>query len=100
MESVARVVVPASGRSRMDWQVQTLFGIPLAKSSWDFARQAGHLGAGDQTAGFDHLVATGALRGGDKVLLVGGGSGFTCTCAVIELTDEPRYGTESTETPS
>ncbi|WP_308429687.1 ketoacyl-ACP synthase III family protein [Streptomyces flaveus] len=98
MESVARVVVPASGRSRMDWQVETLFGIPLAKSSWDFARQAGHLGAGDQAAGLDHLVTSGAVHAGDKVLLVGGGSGFTCTCAVVEITEEPHYGTEPPET--
>ncbi|MET7479229.1 ketoacyl-ACP synthase III family protein [Streptomyces sp. NPDC005648] len=98
MGSVARAVVPASGRGRMDWQVAAL-GVPLARSSWDFARQAGHLGAGDQTAGLDHLLATGAVHAGDKVLLVGGGSGFTCTCAVLEITEEPDYGTDPTETP-
>ncbi|ROQ67148.1 3-oxoacyl-[acyl-carrier-protein] synthase-3 [Streptomyces sp. 840.1] len=103
MESIARVVVPASGRSRMDWQVDSLLGIPLAKSSWDFARRAGHLGAGDQAAGLNHLVETGQVSPGDKVLLVGGGSGFSCTCAVVEITEAPQWlpqdGTRHTEAP-
>ena len=89
LNGIARVVVPASGRSRMDWQVRQMLGIDMAKSTWDFARQAGHLGAGDQFAGFDHLVETGQVRKGDKVLLIGGGSGFSCTCAVVQMTEEP-----------
>ncbi|MFD0549979.1 ketoacyl-ACP synthase III family protein [Streptomyces rectiviolaceus] len=90
LDDIARVVVPAGGRSRMDWQMQVL-GIPLAKSSWDFARTVGHLGAGDQFAGLDHLVAEGHVTAGDKVLLVGSGSGFSCTCAVLEITEQPAW---------
>ncbi|WP_434597698.1 ketoacyl-ACP synthase III family protein [Streptomyces sp. A5-4] len=100
LEGIARVVVPSSGRSRMDWQVEALLGVPLAKSGWEFARRVGHLGAGDQFAGLNHLVESGELRVGDKVLLVGGGSGFSCTCAVLEMTGEPHWPSEDgTERP-
>ncbi len=95
MDGIARIVVPASGRSRMDWQVRQMLGVPLEKSTWDFARRTGHLGAGDQFAGFNDLVETGQVRAGDRVLLVGGGSGFTCTCAVVEMTEDPQWATEA-----
>lgn len=90
-EDVARVVPLASGRSRMEWQVPQLLGIPLERSTWEFARTVGHLGAGDQIAGFNDLVERRELNPGDRVLLVGGGSGFSCTCAVLEILDAPEW---------
>ncbi|GGY05654.1 ketoacyl-ACP synthase III family protein [Streptomyces hiroshimensis] len=86
---IARFVLPASGRSRTDWHAEALLGVPLARSTWEFARSVGHLGAGDQFAGLDHLISSGEVKEGDKVLLVGGGSGFSCTCAVLEITGQP-----------
>ncbi|MFG3255721.1 ketoacyl-ACP synthase III family protein [Streptomyces sp. NPDC048172] len=91
LDEITRIVVPASGRSRMDWQAQQVLDIPLERSSWEFARQVGHLGAGDQFAGLNHLVEHRHLRAGDTVLLVGGGSGFSCTCAVLRIDDEPDW---------
>ncbi|MFC3575150.1 ketoacyl-ACP synthase III family protein [Streptomyces yaanensis] len=90
-QDVARVVTLASGRSRLQWQVPVLLGLPVERSTWDFARKAGHLGAGDQIAGFNHLVEAGVLSVGDRVLLVGGGSGFSCTCAVLEMAEVPEW---------
>lgn len=88
---VDRVVALASGRSRLEWQVPQLLGIPVERSTWEFARKVGHLGAGDQIAGFNDLVERRELNRGDRVLLVGGGSGFSCTCAVLEILDVPDW---------
>ncbi|MCX5141915.1 MULTISPECIES: ketoacyl-ACP synthase III family protein [unclassified Streptomyces] len=90
-DDVARVVVLASGRSRMQWQVPQLLGLPFEKSTWDFARRVGHLGAGDQIAALNHLLEHRQLAVGDRVLMVGGGSGFSCTCAVLEITEQPDW---------
>ncbi|MGI5195694.1 ketoacyl-ACP synthase III family protein [Streptomyces sp. CA-288835] len=88
---VDRVVTLASGRSRLEWQVPQLLGLPVERSTWEFARKVGHLGAGDQIAGFNDLVERRELGRGDRVLFVGGGSGFSCTCAVLEILDVPDW---------
>ncbi|AHH98873.1 ketoacyl-ACP synthase III family protein [Kutzneria albida] len=66
---------------------QRILGLDDALSTWDFGATTGHLGAADNLVGLHHLVTTGAVRPGDTVLLVGGGSGFTCTLAVVEVTE-------------
>ncbi|MEE1748368.1 ketoacyl-ACP synthase III family protein [Streptomyces sp. NPDC059118] len=90
-QGLAWTVIPATGRSKMEWQVQKMLGVTEERTTWEFARRAGHLGAADQFAGLNDLAETGALRVGDKVLLVGSGSGFTCTCAVLEIVAEPDW---------
>ncbi|MEV4866787.1 ketoacyl-ACP synthase III family protein [Streptomyces ossamyceticus] len=88
---VDRVVTLSSGRSRLEWQVPQLLGIPVERATWEFSRTVGHLGAGDQIAGFNDLLERGELAAGDRVLFVGGGSGFSCTCAVVEILDAPQW---------
>ncbi|MFD9717969.1 ketoacyl-ACP synthase III family protein [Streptomyces sp. NPDC059076] len=88
---IDRVVTLASGRARLEWQLPQLLGFPVELSTWEFARRAGHLGAGDQIAGFNDLLERGELSVGDRVLFVGGGSGFSCTCAVLEIVDVPQW---------
>jgi 3-oxoacyl-[acyl-carrier-protein] synthase III len=73
----------------MEWQVHQLLAIDEARTSWEFGRLNGHLGAGDQFAGLHDLLSRGELAPGDKVMLIGGGAGFSCTCAVIEIVDLP-----------
>jgi 3-oxoacyl-[acyl-carrier-protein] synthase-3 len=90
MDDVKKVIIPAGGRAKMEWQSHQLLGITEDKTSWEFGRLNGHLGAGDQFAALNNMLEEGELAAGDKVLLVGGGAGFTCTCAVIELVDNPR----------
>jgi len=89
MSEIAHVVIPASGRAKLQWQLHQLIGIDEAKTSWEFGRLAGHIGAGDQFAGLHHAVRTGIVGVGDKVLLVGGGAGFTSTCAVVRVESAP-----------
>lgn len=84
IDDMARVIVPAVGKSKLDWQLQALIPVDIRKTNWRFAAAMGHLGAGDQFVGLERMVAEGELVPGDRVLLVGGGAGFTCTSVVVE----------------
>jgi 3-oxoacyl-[acyl-carrier-protein] synthase-3 len=56
-------------------------------TTWKFGSTTGHLGAGDQIAGLDYLLRSGAAGPGQRILLIGGGTGFACTCALVEVTE-------------
>ncbi|MEW9533744.1 ketoacyl-ACP synthase III family protein [Microbispora sp. NPDC049125] len=82
---IARVVTPAAGRPMLN--LVLLAGFEESVTTWEFGRRTGHVGSGDQYAGLHHLINEGLVSPGDRVLLVGGGAGFTCTCAVVEITE-------------
>ncbi|XCM28672.1 3-oxoacyl-[acyl-carrier-protein] synthase III C-terminal domain-containing protein [Streptomyces parvus] len=90
LSDVDRVVLVSTGRSRMRWQLELQLGVPEKISNWELSRTVGHLGAGDHFAGLDHLRETGQVGAGDRVLLVGGGTGYSCSSAVLEITDSVR----------
>lgn len=84
------VVLPHFGARLLTRQCLEPLGLSdFTGTTWDFARRTGHLGAGDQIAGLDHLHRTGALAKGQRVVLLGVGGGFNWTCAVLEITDSP-----------
>ncbi len=87
MSDIDRVVLVSTGRSRMRWQLELQLGVPEKISNWELSSTVGHLGAGDHFAGLDHLVESGRVAAGDRVLLVGGGTGYSCSSAVLEITD-------------
>ncbi|MGW0750895.1 ketoacyl-ACP synthase III family protein [Streptomyces sp. NPDC002587] len=87
MDRIDRVVLNATGHQRMSWQLEHQLGVDERFSNWEFCREAGHLGAGDHFAGLNELLETGEVGEGDRVLLVGGGTGYSCTSAVVEITD-------------
>ncbi len=72
---------------RVEITLDRFLGLPLERSTWELGRRTGHIGGGDQIVGLHHLVTTGALHPGDRVLLLGGGTGYTLTVAVLEITD-------------
>lgn len=86
MEDISRVVLNATGRSRMRWQLELQLGVSEKISNWEYCREVGHLGAGDHFAGLNDLVESGQVQPGDRVLLVGGGTGYSCSSAVVEIT--------------
>jgi 3-oxoacyl-[acyl-carrier-protein] synthase-3 len=89
---VDRFVVPHFGLWLTRRQILEPLGITdLGRTTWDFSRQVGHLGAGDQLAGLNHLAETGELRPGQHVLLVGAGAGFTWTGAVLRILRTPSW---------
>jgi 3-oxoacyl-[acyl-carrier-protein] synthase-3 len=89
LEDIARFVVPHVGRILLEREYFAALRIPESATTWSWGRRVGHLGAGDQIAGFGHLVETNALEPGERCLLMGVGAGFTWTCAVVELLERP-----------
>ncbi|MFD7299063.1 ketoacyl-ACP synthase III family protein [Streptomyces sp. NPDC059897] len=68
---------------------------PLGLDTWrgtlEFSRRVGHLGAGDQIAGLDHLLESGALAPGDHVLMIGVGVGISISCAIVRVLERPAW---------
>ncbi|MGA8114202.1 MAG: ketoacyl-ACP synthase III family protein [Actinocatenispora sp.] len=90
-DELARVVLPNVGRTGMWRAYLTPLGLDLAATTWDFGRSTGHVGAADQMIGFCHLVESGQLGPGDRIMLVGIGVGFSWSCAVLELVRRPDW---------
>ncbi|GLZ43742.1 hypothetical protein Acsp05_73660 [Actinokineospora sp. NBRC 105648] len=84
VENIAWAVIPVSRRGS-GHELHDLLEVPDERTSWGYGRTTGHLGAGDQFAGLAQLIETGAVSRGDRVLLYGGGAGYTCTAAVVEI---------------
>jgi 3-oxoacyl-[acyl-carrier-protein] synthase-3 len=57
----------------------------------EFGRGIGHLAVGDQVAGLEHLVMTGQVDPGDRVLVLANGAGAALACAVIEICERPDW---------
>ncbi|MBT2413699.1 3-oxoacyl-ACP synthase [Streptomyces sp. ISL-12] len=86
------VVLPHFGAHLLVRQCLEPLGLTgFDRTDWEFARRVGHLGAGDQIAGLDHLAASGVLAPGQKVVLLGVGGGFNWTCAVLEVLRTPDW---------
>lgn len=79
------VVLPHFGFRRLTSNYLRPYDIDPARTTWEWSRTVGHLGAGDQFAGLAHLVDTGRARPGDICVLVAVGAGFTWGCAVLEI---------------
>ncbi|WP_329015116.1 ketoacyl-ACP synthase III family protein [Streptomyces sp. NBC_00690] len=89
-EDLAWAVIPTGGRSKMQWQAEQLLGVPAERTTWEFGRRTGHLGAGDQFAALNDLAERGELNPGDRVLMLSAGPG-TASCAVLEITSQPAW---------
>ncbi|WP_198537743.1 ketoacyl-ACP synthase III family protein [Frankia sp. KB5] len=64
-----------------------ILGFSLERSTWDFSRTVGHLGASDHVAALHHLLSTNRLGAGDHVLLCGFSPGVTYKAAVLRIRD-------------
>lgn len=78
-------VLPAFGRRRLDLGLLRRLDISPEQCTWEWSRRIGHLGAGDQIAGLDHLMTSGRAVSGQLCLLVGIGAGFSWSGAVLEI---------------
>ncbi|MEU6534300.1 ketoacyl-ACP synthase III family protein [Streptomyces sp. NPDC047000] len=88
------VVLPHFGRRRLTSIYYKPFGIDPARTTWDHSRTVGHLGAGDQFAGLDHLTVSGRAAPGDRVVLVSVGAGYSWGCAVVDILERPSWAKE------
>lgn len=91
LADVDRFVLPHLGRKRLRAGFLARFGIAEERTTWEWSRTVGHLGAGDQIAGFDHLVSATGLNAGDLVVWMSVGAGFTYSCAVVEILERPAW---------
>lgn len=79
-------VPPVATHQELKGLLSFLLHADESATTWKFGSTTGHLGAGDQIAGLDYLLRSGAAGPGQRVLLIGGGTGFACTCALVEVT--------------
>ncbi|ONI92663.1 hypothetical protein ALI22I_02670 [Saccharothrix sp. ALI-22-I] len=91
IEDIRRFVAPNFGFELMRLSCLVPLGIELERTTWEWGSQVGHTGAADQFAGLSHLVETGAVEAGDRVMVVGVGGGFNWTAAVVEITEVPDW---------
>ncbi len=84
-------MLPHFGRRRLEAIYYRPYGIDPARTTWEWSRTVGHLGAGDQFAGLDHLVTSGRAVPGDRVVLIGVGAGYSWGAAVVEICDRPAW---------
>jgi 3-oxoacyl-[acyl-carrier-protein] synthase-3 len=91
LDDINRFVLPHFGRRRLDTTYLRQLDINLEQTTWSFSREVGHLGAADQLASLNHLVESDSLRPGDRCLLMGVGSGFSWSAAVMEIVEAPQW---------
>lgn len=92
---VARWVFPNIGANMVDVRFRESLGIDVARTTWDWGRTVGHLGAGNQFGGLTYLTETGAVRPGDLIALCGNGTGFSYGCAVLEVRTAPAWAADT-----
>jgi len=85
------VLLPHFGKRRLQSIFYRPFGIDPKRTTWDWSRTVGHLGAGDQFAGLDWLLVSGRARAGDRVVMMGVGAGYSWGCAVVEILRPPVW---------
>lgn len=85
MDDVNRVAYMNYSREIVEQRCMAPLGLPLSRSTWDFGRTVGHLGASDQVVSLDHLLATGELPSGGHLLMLGVGPGVTLSAAVVRI---------------
>ncbi|WP_329580367.1 ketoacyl-ACP synthase III family protein [Kitasatospora sp. NBC_01250] len=91
LADIARVSYMSVSRDFTEQRLMVPLGLPMEKSSWEYARGVGHLATSDHLAAFDHLVGTGALVPGDLMLMIGLAHGLSIAGAVIEITATPPW---------
>jgi 3-oxoacyl-[acyl-carrier-protein] synthase III len=90
---ITRVAYMNYSREIVEQRCMAALGLPMSKSTWQFGRKLGHLGASDQIVSLDHLIGAGALLPGDHMLMLGIGPGVTVSCAVVKIRTPPPWCT-------
>jgi 3-oxoacyl-[acyl-carrier-protein] synthase III len=84
---IARVLFSHIGVYQTLVSIMLPLRLPIRRSTAEFGRTVGHLGAGDHVASLDNLLTTGQLSPGDRLLLIGGTAGFNVASAVLTITE-------------
>ncbi|WP_030937005.1 ketoacyl-ACP synthase III family protein [Streptomyces sp. NRRL S-646] len=90
-----RWVVAANSDSRMiDQMKMQPLGLPMSRSTWDFGKEYGHMGACDMAVSLNHLLVNGLLSPGDHILMTTSASGWVSTSAVLTVLELPAWAQE------
>ncbi|MGZ3145660.1 ketoacyl-ACP synthase III family protein [Lentzea chajnantorensis] len=95
---VTRVAYMNYSREIVEQRCMAALGLGMSRSTWEFGRTVGHLGASDQVVSLDHLLSAGELGPGDHLLMLGVGPGVTLSAAVVGI-DHPAPWLDSPEQP-
>jgi 3-oxoacyl-[acyl-carrier-protein] synthase III len=90
-DDVRWVMMHNASREFIENGLLNLIEMPLSRTTWDFGRRIGHLGASDHPASLEHLLTTGRLVPGDHVLAFGNAPGLGLAGAVFEIVDLPAW---------
>ncbi|MGN6338183.1 ketoacyl-ACP synthase III family protein [Mycobacterium sp.] len=91
MSDVQRVTHVFSGTSGYIETLLAPFGRTWETGMLDYGRDLGHLSVSDHPAALTHLVITGQIGVGDRVLMVNNGAGMSLTVAVVRIESMPQW---------
>ena len=91
MSDGRRVTHVFSGTSGYIETLLAPFGRPSETGILDYGRDLGHLSVSDHPAALTHLIVTGQIDVGDRVLMVNNGAGMSLTVAVIRIESMPQW---------
>jgi 3-oxoacyl-[acyl-carrier-protein] synthase-3 len=86
-EDVAKVATIFTVNPTFLTEVVESLGLPAGSTAWlpEHSRGFGHAGCADPVLGLTHLVETGQVGPGDRVLLLGSTWMIARTCALVEI---------------
>jgi 3-oxoacyl-[acyl-carrier-protein] synthase III len=86
------MVIPINLDGRMvEFSIMAPLRLPMSRSSWEFGRTVGHVGAADLVISLEHLLSSGELSPGDHVLLTSQGPGWICSSSVLTIREIPEW---------
>jgi 3-oxoacyl-[acyl-carrier-protein] synthase-3 len=91
MSDVRRVTHVFSGTGKYIEALLAPFGKPSEMGMLDYGRGLGHLSVSDHPAALTHLIVTGQIGVGDRLLMVNNGTGMSLTVAVIRIESTPQW---------
>lgn len=91
LSDVAFVVYSNIALPQLEAECLTPLGITVQRTTWDFGRRTGHMGAADPFAAVAHLVESRRARPGDLFVLAGGGGGYVWVTVVGQVLEVPSW---------
>lgn len=93
VRDVRRIVHVNWGNANILRSILAPLGFDLEQGTHAFGATVGHLGAGDQVAGLEHLLTSAELDPGDIVLMFSAGAGLALACALVQIRSVPDWAT-------